>query len=347
MVYALSSAEYFAYGAVKILNDIGIVDYLCFGSEIGKIKPLDDIANILCDEPLLYKSLLKNELKKGLSYPVARNQALIGYFHAKKDFYKDRDDLLNKSNNILGIEYLKALKRLNSSIVPVTIKRINNNYNTEEITGNISSATAIRKHLLKSHNSLQNVLDTTLPEPCYNILNKEFSSGRGPVFASDFYPIISALIRKFPGCHIKEIAYVAEGLENRIKKAADSSGTYDELINKICTKRYTTTRIQRILMNIMIGITSRDIKNFIHFGPQYAKVLGFNESGKFLMSLIKKNSIIPLILKTANFTGSCNPLLKKMLELECISTDLYVLGYKNPEYKKAGQEFTQNIIKVE
>lgn len=140
---------------------------------------------------------------------------------------------------------------------------------------------------------------------------------------------------------------MAEGLENRIKKAADSSGTYDELINKICTKRYTTTRIQRILMNIMIGITSRDIKNFIHFGPQYAKVLGFNESGKFLMSLIKKNSIIPLILKTANFTGSCNPLLKKMLELECISTDLYVLGYKNPEYKKAGQEFTQNIIKVE
>lgn len=210
---------------------------------------------------------------------MARNQALIGYFHAK-DFYKDRDDLLNKSNNILGIEYLKALKRLNSSIVPVTIKRINNNYNTEEITGNISSATAIRKHLLKSHNSLQNVLDTTLPEPCYNILNKEFSSGRGPVFASDFYPIISALIRKFPGCHIKEIAYVAEGLENRIK-AADSSGTYDELINKICTKRYTTTRIQRILMNIMIGITSRDIKILFTLDPNMPKCLDLMNRGNF------------------------------------------------------------------
>ena len=348
VVYALSSAEYFAYGAVKILNDIGIVDYLCFGSESGEIKPLDDIAHILYDEPLLYKSLLKNELKKGLSYPVARNQALMKYFHEKKDFYPDIDSLLNKSNNIIGIEYLKALKRLNSDIIPVTIKRINNNYNTEDITGNISSATAIRKHLLALENSsLQNVLDTTLPKFSYNILNKEFFSGRGPVIDSCFYHIISAQIRKMNIDHLKEIVYISEGLENRIKNAADSSGTYSELIDKICTKRYTTTRIQRILMSIMIGITSCDINNFnLHFGPQYARVLGFNESGKFLMSLIKKNSIIPLILKTADFINSCNPLFKKMLELECISTDLYVLGYKNPKYRKAGQEFTQNIIKI-
>ena len=103
----------------------------------------------------------------------------------------------------------------------------------------------------------------------------------------------------------------------------------------------------RILMSIMIGITSNDIKNFIQFGPQYARILGFNESGKYLMSLIKKKSSIPLIQKTANFKDYCNPLLKRMLELESISTDLYVLGYKNPEYKKAGQEFTQKIIKIE
>ena len=154
--YALASAEYFAYGAVKILNDIGITDYLCFGSETGKIKPLDDIAGILCDEPLLYKSLLKMSLK-GLSYPAAKNFALLKYFHTEKElyknidkFYKGIDNLLDKSNNILGIEYLKALKRLNSKIVPFTIKRINNDYNTEKITGSISSATAIRKHLLNT-----------------------------------------------------------------------------------------------------------------------------------------------------------------------------------------------------
>jgi len=352
--YALASAEYFAYGAVKILNDIGITDYLCFGSETGKIKPLDDIAGILCDEPLLYKSLLKNELKKGLSYPAAKNFALLKYFHAEKElyknidkFYKGIDNLLDKSNNILGIEYLKALKRLNSKIVPFTIKRINNDYNTEKITGSISSATAIRKHLLNTQDfSLQNISET-LPKSSFKILDEEFSNGRGPVFASCFYPVISALIRKMPANYIKETAYVQEGLENRIKRAADNTGTYNELVGKICTKRYTITRVQRILMSIMIGITSNDIKNFIQFGPQYARILGFNESGKYLMSLIKKKSSIPLIQKTANFKNYCNPLLKRMLELESISTDLYVLGYKNPEYKKAGQEFTQKIIKIE
>lgn len=347
VVFAMASAEYFAYGAVKILNDIGIVDYLCFGSETGEIKPLDDIAHILYDEPDLYKSILKNELKKGLSYPVSRNRALMKYFHTKKHFYKDIDNILNKSNNILGIEYLKALKRIKSNMIPVTIKRINNSYNTGEITGNISSATAIRKHILNSqHFSLENDLKTNLPKSSYNILKEEFLCGRGPVFASSFYHIISAFIRKMPACYIKELAYVSEGLENRIKNAADLSGTYNELIDKICTKRYTTTRVQRILMNTMIGITSKDINSFLTFGPQYARVLGFNECGKFLMSHIKKNSVIPLILKIADFINSCNPLFKRMLELECISTDLYVLGYKNPEYKKAGQEFTQNIIKI-
>lgn len=348
MVYAMSSAEYFAYGAVKILNDIGVVDYLCFGSESGEIKPLDDIANILYNEPDLYKSLLKNELKKGLSYPVARSRSLTKYLNIKKDFSLNVSNLLDKPNNILGIEYLKALKRLNSDIEPATIKRINNNYNTKDITGNISSATAIRKYILKSpHRSLENILDATLPKPSYKILNKEFSSGRGPVSASCFFHIISALIRKMSPSQLRDIVYVSEGLENRIKNAAADTGTYDELIDKISTKRYTNTRIQRILMSIMIGITSSDMNNFnIHFGPQYARVLAFNKLGINLMSLIKKRTSIPLMLKTSDFINSCNPLLKKMLKLESLSTDLYVLGYRNSKYKKAGQEFTQTIIKL-
>ncbi|MDQ2085007.1 nucleotidyltransferase [Herbivorax sp. ANBcel31] len=346
VTYALSSAEYFAHGAVKILNDIGIVDYLCFGSESGETKTLDIIANILYNEPDLYKSILKKELKKGLSYPASRENALAKYLYAKKDLNLSIDKLLSQSNNILGIEYLKALKRLNSNITPVTIKRINNSYNTEDITGSISSATAIRKHLLKSMNcSVQNVLDMVLPKTSYNIVNEEITAGRGPISPSCFYDIISALIRKSTSVQLKEIMYVSEGLENRIKSATNTTGTYNDLLEKICTKRYTVTRIQRILMNIMLGITSKDITIFNSYnGPQYARVLGFNQRGKYLMSLIKKNSSIPMILKTANFINSCNPLLRKMLELESISTDIYVLGYKNSAYRKASQEFTQNVI---
>ncbi|TYQ12933.1 UNVERIFIED_CONTAM: putative nucleotidyltransferase [Acetivibrio alkalicellulosi] len=346
--YAISSAESFAYGAVKILNDIGIVDFLCFGSENGSVKDLNLIASILFNEPDSYKSLLKNELKKGISFPASREQALIKYLSSNNTDCLNLIEILSNSNNILGIEYLKALKRLNSSISPLTIKRVNNSYNTEHLTGSISSATAIRKNIYNSSDNFsENDLSSVLPEISKSIIHQEFLSGRGPVVASDFYNIITSFIRRITPQQIKDIAHVKEGLENRIKNAAAKSGTYNELLQNICTKRYTVTRIQRILMNILVGITSNDLNMFnIYNGPQYARILGFNQRGKYLLSLAKKNTSIPLILKTSDFISSCNPLLKRMLELECISTDMYVLGYKNPNYKKSGQEFTQNIIKI-
>jgi hypothetical protein len=98
-------------------------------------------------------------------------------------------------------------------------------------------------------------------------------------------------------------------------------------------------------MSILTGMTSGQADMFNRYdGPQYARVLGFNKKGKQLLSLIKQKSVIPLVMKTADFVKSCNPLLKSMLELEAMSTDIYVLGYKNPAYKKAGQEFTQNVV---
>lgn len=344
--YAVSSAEYFAFGAVKILNDIGIVDYLCFGSEHGHIDDLNSIAQILIDEPTAFKTLLKESLGRGLSYPSARESALKQYMQQTNTASNSIEEIIGSSNNILGIEYLKALKRMKRSIVPLTIRRVNNNYNTEHITGSISSATSIRKYIGESFfSSSGDVLNTVLPKTSADILNKEFIEGRGPVFKDDFYQTIASFLRKMSREQIKDYPYVSEGLENRIKSAANVSGTYDELIESISTKRYTKTRVQRILMSILTGLTSYDMDMFnLYNGPQYARVLGFNNNGKQILSLIKKKSFMPLILKTADFIKSCNPLIKRMLELESLSTDIYVLGYKNPEFRKAGQEFTQNII---
>jgi len=345
---AMASAEYFASGAVRILNDIGIVDYICFGSEHGDIKELDSIAQILADEPASYKSFLKEELGKGLSYPAARESALKKYaaFKAMSDI--NISEIIASSNNILGIEYLKALKRIKSSITPLTIKRISNDYNTENITGSISSASSIRKYISTSNPpSLDDVLAMTLPKASTDVLFEEFHAGRGPVFKEDFYPVVTSLIRKMAPEQLKEFAYVSEGLENRIKSAADAAGTYEELVDGICTKRYTKTRVQRMLMGILTGITSEDVNMLSRFdSPQYARDLGFNSKGKQLLSQIKKKSSIPLVLKTADFIKSCDPILKRKLELESLSTDLYVMGYKNPASRKAGQEFTQSIIIV-
>lgn len=353
--HAMSSAESFSYGSVKILNDLGIIDYICFGSENGSIEDLDILSSVLTMEPLLYKALLKEELDRGLSFPASRENALLRYFSS--DEYRlskentslqwehrlssdDVGEILGCSNNILGIEYLKALKKLNSRIKPLTIKRISNSYNDENITGNISSATSIRK--LLSEDSLHKALSCVLPETSYNIIKEEFEDGRGPVFLNNFSDIIISNIRKMHCDELLNYPYVSEGLHNRIKKAAQSCVQIDDLIDNICTKRYTRTRIQRILSSILTGITN-DAEVYKK-DPPYARILGFNTNGRMLLSKIKKVSVIPTINKISDFIHLPN--YGDFLKKEVLSTDIYVLGYRNSSFKKGGQEYKENIVKV-
>ncbi|MCX7923390.1 MAG: nucleotidyltransferase [Clostridia bacterium] len=348
VVYAMSSAEFFAYGAVKILDSLGVINSICFGSENGRIDELDMIAGVLYKEPDEYRSLLKNALDSGVSYPAARESALRKYLGNTASFVSDIDKIISSSNNILGIEYLKALKKLESKIEPLTIGRVNNSYNTEQLTGHISSATSIRKYILDNSDYTDaETLKNTLPQTSFSVLEEEFESGRGPVFAYRFQDIILAVLRQITTEQIKVLPYVSEGLENRIKHAAAGTGSLSELLERIVTKRYTRTRIQRTLFSTLTGLTTPEFETFNKYGgPQYIRILGFNKNGRKLLSHINKNATLPVIVKTADFKTSCNPLLKRMLEIEAISTDLYVLGYQNSHFKKAGQEFTQNIIRI-
>jgi predicted nucleotidyltransferase len=346
VVYAMASAEYFAFGAIKILDSLGIVDIVCFGTESGNINELTSIAEILNNEPEEYKALLKEQLGLGKSYPKSRSIAISEYFKSSSAKHPDIELIMECSNNILGIEYLKALKRLNSKIVPMTIERFNNSYNNKQITGNISSATSIRKHIFESDNlNMNQTLKSNLPNSSSQVLEEEFNVGRGPLSSSTFESILLSLLRSTTAEKLKSLPYVSEGLENRFISAAKSSGNLKELLENICTKRYTQTRIQRILFSLLTGLTSQEFNTFNEYGgPQYARILGFNQKGRLMLSQINKISTIPIIIKTADFKSSCNPLLKRMLEIEAFSTDMYVLGYNNPIYKKAGQEYTQNII---
>ncbi|HEX3028886.1 MAG TPA: nucleotidyltransferase [Clostridia bacterium] len=344
VVYAMSSAEYFAYGAVSILDSLNIVDCISFGSESGRIDELSYIADILITEPESYKNSLKESLNKGLSYPASREKAIK---HFGKSRHEDYSSYLSSSNNILGIEYLKALKKLNSKIQPITIERIVNSYNSNELTGSISSASAIRRHMQDTSRTTLSGLSEALPEPCISVLEEEFASGRGPVFSDAYESIILSCLRKMTLSEIRELPYVSEGMENRIKKAAEDSGTLSGLIERTSTKRYPQTRIQRALFSILTGLKANELETFTNAGgAQYIKVLGFNSKGRNLLAMANKKAILPIIVKTADFKNSCNPLVKRMLEIESSATDIYVLGYQNPEFRKAGQEFTQNIVRV-
>ncbi len=221
LVYAMSSAEFFAYGAVSILNSLNIVDYLCFGSESGSIDELDNIADILVWEPQAYKELLKNHINKGISFPSARQKALADYLNIGSASL----NILSESNNILAVEYLKALKRTESQITPVTIKRINNTYNTCDLTGNISSATAIRRNFFNligaqicgdtspdTSPEISAEISAALTHTSSTILKSEFEAGRGPIFSQYYENLIICLLRKMDKKEISLLPYVSEGM---------------------------------------------------------------------------------------------------------------------------------------
>jgi predicted nucleotidyltransferase len=337
-VYALSSAEFFAFGAVKILDSLGFVSSICFGSETGVLEPLDAVAEILSNEPEEYKVLLKKNLEKGLSYPAARESALNEFLGA------DTAEVVSSSNNILGIEYLKALKRLNSPIRAFTIRRIGAGYNSEHLTGSFSSATSIRGAIL-SHGLEAAGVRSAIPSYAYDVLQREFAAGRGPVYPDYFDRIILSRIRSLSLEQIAAVPDVSEGLENRIKKAALDSNTLDELRKKVSTKRYASTRINRILLNLLLGISNEDLTGFSRYGgPQYIRVLGFTSRGKKLLSKASKTTSLPLIVKTSGFKNSCNRLLTRMLEIDFHATDQYVLAYNNSGFTSGGQDFTRKAV---
>ncbi|WP_317368695.1 nucleotidyltransferase family protein, partial [uncultured Tyzzerella sp.] len=160
LIFATASAELFSLGAIDILDKTGIVNNICFGSEEGNLENFLEISNILSNEPVKFKQLLSEFLNDGLSFPKARLKALETFLNKPLDF-------LNKPNNILSIEYLKAIKKLNSNIVPKTILRENSSFHSNSIEGNIASATAIRQAFFKDNiHNIKNVI----PDNCFNLI---------------------------------------------------------------------------------------------------------------------------------------------------------------------------------
>lgn len=345
--YSLQTAQFFAYGAVSSLHLTGIADYLCFGSESGDLPLLKAIAGILLNEPEEFRWYLKSELNKGIPYPKAQANSLINYINKHTDFHLDEFDihkLTHNPNNILGIEYLKALAVLNSPIEPISIKRIKADYHSDRIKGKIASATAIRKDIF-CNNGLN--VAKIVPKETFMILNREFSKGTGPISSENFYPFILYLLRRASKEELLKVFDVSEGLENRIVRESFRCKNLSELITGIKTKRYTRTRIQRILFNFLLGINKNDVYESYQKGPQYLRVLGFSSKGKELINKMKITSRIPIITKAAHYKKIKSPFLKKMFEYDILATDIYSLAYKNPKKREQGRDFFMNPIILE
>ena len=275
-IYSVSSAENFAEGAIKILDSLKIVDTLCFGTETVDFAALNNIANVLHNEPKEYVAILNHELGKGISYPKARENALMMYLNDIKRYAS----ILSGSNNILAIEYLKALKRLKSDMTPFSIQRKKVYYNDERIIDEFASSTAIRK-LIATEQYAE--VRKVVPMSSYMLLKEKIEKGNYVIDIIKFEKEILYNLRKMTVKQIAELPDVTEGLEYAIKNAANSCNSLLELVNIIKSKRYTQTRIQRILVYALLGITKKDMANARKVIP-YARVLGFNKNGREMLS---------------------------------------------------------------
>ncbi len=338
-IYSLSSAEFFASGAVSILNSLNCVDYISFGAKTDDLAFLKDIATFLNNEPADYKDALQKELKKGVSYPAARSKCIKQFFDTKYDSKIIEETLLD-SNNILAIEYLKALEKLDSKIQPIIVKRIGTDYNSLEINGDYCSSTAIRE-ILKDQNVLR--LKDVIPNSSYNTISEEINMGKMPMELSNFEELILYKLRNSSLFKLSQIADVKEGLENVISKSLLNSFDLESLIISIKSKRYTRTRIQRILLNSLLGINEEFIETY-KFKPQYARILGFSKKGRNALALLNKYSKIPVITSLNNFTKKANHNQLEMLKYDIDATNIYTLGYKLSNLRKYNLDYTTKIV---
>lgn len=335
-VYSISSAENFAYGAIKILNSLKIVDTLSFGSEFCDLEVLEKITDVLTNEPPEFKTLLEHELSKGLSFPKARENALLMYLNDIRKYA----NILSSPNNILAIEYLKALKKTKSKINPLAIKRVNVGYNDLETKNNFASATAIRKKIIDNTPA---GISKLMPSSSYKILYNSIKKGHYVKDITAFEKEILYSLRRMYTDEIAELPDVVEGLENSIQDAADSCNTLSEFMNIVKSKRYTSTRIQRILLYALLGIKKEDMKSSYKVNP-YVRVLGMTNKGKELLSIISRsNPKLNVITSVKKFIDSNpNKELQKMLDIDINATNIYTLGYEKDSW--ANLDFTHNMI---
>ncbi|SES39819.1 nucleotidyltransferase [Salipaludibacillus aurantiacus] len=301
-IYAAQKAEIFADGAVSILDQLSVTD-ICFGSESGEIE--DFIQAVEWEE--LNKNKLdieiQKQLKSGKSYPRAFSDA----FKAVKNSETILD--LKQPNNILGFHYIKSIINNHSSIRMHTIKRTGAHYHDQDIShSRIASATALRKELLLNRASPREISEFIPPGTLEELT--EYSADNRSLHSWDnYYSFLQHKIMSDTEDELREIYECEEGLEYRLKKCIVHSSSFEDFLSRLKTKRYTRTRLQRLLVHIYLNSTKNFMKQPLSQPfPPYVRVLGMSQKGRSLLSHIKKTLSVPLITKASQ---SEDPVLKK------------------------------------
>jgi len=312
--YVLMSAEGFAQTGVCILDGLDVCDYLSFGSEANNIGLLQEAAGIIMSDNAI--DILKERLNEGVSYATAQQFAADTLMGKYADVFKS-------PNNVLGIEYIKALNKFKSKMLPITVSRTGGDHDGD--TG--FSASSIRNKLL-----IGDQIDTLIPASCNEIINDETTSGRGPVSIKHAEQAIISRLRSVDD--FSQILGISEGLEQRFIKYAHSEPTIEAILTKIKTKRYPMSRLRRILLCSVLNIT----KEYTDISPPYIKISAMNDRGALLLKKARKQTKLPIITKPAAVNKLCN-ISKNLFNLEVKAIDFYTLAYSNENERFGKQEW--------
>lgn len=323
--WCLSSAEGFAYGAVSLLDALQCVDVLSFGSEIGDVTPLEKAVTMM--ESPRFTTLLKYFMGMGIAFPEAQQKALAEVGGDKMA------SLLATPNNMLGIEYIKALRKLDSRITPFTVQRQGSAHDSLAPIGDTASATYLRT--LLTSDRLINALPY-MPAPCAAVLSDAAQKGRLPANITLVERAVLAQLRRLTVDDLRTLPGISEGLENRVYAAIRKAKTLSELEEAIKTKRYPLTRVRRLIWSAYLGIPA----GYATRRPPYARVLAANERGKEILS--KAKPTVPLLYRAAQ-VPKLDAECVALWELESRATDLYGLCFESP--LPCGEDCTVGLIR--
>lgn len=352
--YASASAERFACGGVRLLQATGLRAELVFGSESGNLTALKAAASILAEEPRDFRLLLREQLSAGLSFPDARQKALARYSGDE-----NLSALLSESNNILAIEYLKALQNINSdNLRPFTIQRSGQPYKENIILDDktrFASASAIRRTVEKFIGSREpdlysmiRILCTQMPAPSLAEMLIARQDGPGLIFSESLALMIISRLRSISSEELTLIPGMEEGLGNRLQSAAGrpaSSGgrrRLEQLVQDAATRRFPRTRIQRAVIAMLAGLKHSDYAMFDACGgPQYLRILGFNRRGRYLLKIMRKTANRPIITRASDFAEYNSILaLNRMADLDIQTSDIWMLAAGH----SCGQDFDTPVF---
>ncbi len=293
-IFSASSAEYFSMGAVSTLDKLGVVTHLCFGSECGDVDVMAKVAEILLEEPEDFSATLQKYMKQGVSYPNARNWAMFQHY----PFLEAYRNVFNTPNNILGIEYIKALKRRDSNMLPVTVRRTGAGYHDRMMDTEYCSALALRQALYSG--KTPDFMKSQMPAESWEILQQSLEDS-SIICSNDFSDLLyyKLLLERENG--YQEYLDVSSDLSDRICRNLDCYHDFDNFCDLLKTKNMTYTRISRCLLHILLNIRQEDVafcKKLDY--AAYARVLGMRRDAHELLSAIKEQSSIPLVTKLAD-----------------------------------------------